>query len=41
MHCIGGHSRSAPEVEDVEVHVDENDVQIRVFRSSGPGGRSL
>ena len=30
-----------PEVEDVEVHVDENDVQIDVFRSSGPGGQSV
>ena len=30
-----------PEVEDVEVHVDENDLQIDVFRSSGPGGQSV
>ncbi|MGO9902117.1 MAG: peptide chain release factor 1, partial [Solirubrobacteraceae bacterium] len=30
-----------PEVEDVEVHVDENDLQIDVYRSSGPGGQSV
>ncbi|HEY5318422.1 MAG TPA: peptide chain release factor 1 [Solirubrobacteraceae bacterium] len=30
-----------PEVEDVEVGVDENDLQIDVYRSSGPGGQSV
>jgi len=30
-----------PEVEDVEVHVDQNDLQIDVYRSSGPGGQSV
>jgi peptide chain release factor 1 len=30
-----------PEVEDVEVEVDQNDLQIDVFRSSGPGGQSV
>jgi peptide chain release factor 1 len=30
-----------PEVEDVEVDVDENDLQIDVYRSSGPGGQSV
>lgn len=30
-----------PEVEDVEVHVDPNDLKIDVFRSSGPGGQSV
>src|SRR4051812_31550798 len=30
-----------PEVEDVEVKVDQNDLQIDVYRSSGPGGQSV
>jgi peptide chain release factor 1 len=30
-----------PEVEDVEVQVDDNDLQIDVYRSSGPGGQSV
>ena len=30
-----------PEVEDVEVEIDPNDLQIDVYRSSGPGGQSV
>jgi peptide chain release factor 1 len=30
-----------PEVEEVEVDVDQNDLQIDVYRSSGPGGQSV
>jgi peptide chain release factor 1 len=30
-----------PEVEDVEVEVDQNDLEIDVYRSSGPGGQSV
>jgi peptide chain release factor 1 len=30
-----------PEVDDVEVDVDPNDLQIDVYRSSGPGGQSV
>jgi peptide chain release factor 1 len=30
-----------PEVEEVEVDVDPNDLQIDVYRSSGPGGQSV
>ncbi|MFH1105301.1 MAG: peptide chain release factor 1 [Actinomycetota bacterium] len=30
-----------PEVEDVEVHIPDNDVTIDVFRSTGPGGQSV
>jgi len=30
-----------PEVEDVEVSVDEKDLKIDVFRSTGPGGQSV
>lgn len=30
-----------PEADDVEVAVNENDIEISVFRSSGPGGQSV
>jgi peptide chain release factor 1 len=30
-----------PEAEQVDVQVDENDLRIDVFRSSGPGGQSV
>jgi peptide chain release factor 1 len=30
-----------PEVEDVEVEIDQSDLQIDVYRSSGPGGQSV
>ncbi|MEA2295786.1 MAG: peptide chain release factor 1 [Solirubrobacteraceae bacterium] len=30
-----------PEAEDVDVSVDQNDLQIDVYRSSGPGGQSV
>ncbi len=30
-----------PEAEDVDVQVDDNDLKIDVFRSSGPGGQSV
>jgi peptide chain release factor 1 len=30
-----------PEAEEVEIQVDQNDLQIDVFRSSGPGGQSV
>jgi peptide chain release factor 1 len=30
-----------PEAEDVDVKVDPNDLQIDVYRSSGPGGQSV
>ncbi len=30
-----------PEAEEVDVHVDPNDIRIDVFRSSGPGGQSV
>jgi peptide chain release factor 1 len=30
-----------PEAEDVDVQIDKNDLQIDVYRSSGPGGQSV
>jgi peptide chain release factor 1 len=30
-----------PEAEDVDVAIDDNDLKIDVFRSSGPGGQSV
>jgi peptide chain release factor 1 len=30
-----------PEVEDVDIKINENDLRIDVFRSSGPGGQSV
>ena len=30
-----------PEAEDVEVHIDPNELRIDIFRSSGPGGQSV
>jgi peptide chain release factor 1 len=30
-----------PEAEDVEVDLDENDLKIDVYRSTGPGGQSV
>ncbi|MCC6339184.1 MAG: peptide chain release factor 1, partial [Acidimicrobiia bacterium] len=30
-----------PEADEVDVHVDPNDLEIDVFRSTGPGGQSV
>ncbi len=30
-----------PEVQDVEIHIEPNDVRVDVYRSTGPGGQSV
>jgi len=30
-----------PEAEEVDIQIDENDLQVDVYRSSGPGGQSV
>jgi peptide chain release factor 1 len=30
-----------PEAEDVDIHIDPNDLRVDVYRSSGPGGQSV
>lgn len=30
-----------PEAEDIDVHINDNDLRIDVYRSSGPGGQSV
>jgi peptide chain release factor 1 len=30
-----------PEAEEIDVHIDDRDLQIDVYRSSGPGGQSV
>ena len=30
-----------PKAEEVDVHIDENDIRVDVYRSTGPGGQSV
>ena len=41
MHTSTATVAVLPEVEDVDVHVDEKDLKIDVYRSSGAGGQSV
>jgi peptide chain release factor 1 len=41
IHTSTATAAVLPEAEDVDVHVDPNDLQVDVYRSSGPGGQSV
>ena len=41
IHTSAATVNVLPEAEDVDVHLDPNDLRIDVFRSSGPGGQSV
>jgi len=41
IHTSAASVAVLPEAEDVEVEIDPEDLQIDVFRSSGPGGQSV
>lgn len=41
LHTSAASVAVLPEVEEVDINVDPNDLKIDVFRSSGPGGQSV
>jgi peptide chain release factor 1 len=41
IHTSTGTVAVLPEAEDVEVNIDPGDLQVDVYRSSGPGGQSV
>ena len=41
MHTSAATVAVLPEAEEVDVDIDPNDLEIDVFRSSGPGGQSV
>ena len=41
IHTSAASVAVLPEAEDVEIEIDSNDLQIDVFRSTGPGGQSV
>jgi peptide chain release factor 1 len=41
IHTSAATAAVLPEPEDVDVHIDDKDLRIDVYRSSGPGGQSV
>ncbi len=41
IHTSTATVAAMPEAEDVEIDIDENDLKIDVYRSTGPGGQSV
>ena len=41
IHTSTATAAVMPEVEEIEVELDENDLKIDVYRSTGPGGQSV
>ena len=41
LHTSAASVAVLPEAEDVDLKIDQNDLKIDVFRSSGPGGQSV
>jgi peptide chain release factor 1 len=41
IHTSSATVHVMPEADEVDVHIDDRDLQIDVFRSSGPGGQSV
>ncbi len=41
IHTSAASVAMLPEAEEVEVHIDPNELRIDVYRSSGPGGQSV
>jgi len=41
IHTSSATATVLPEADEVDVHIDPNDLRIDVYRSSGPGGQSV